>query len=98
MRAVLTCERHGGHDAPRGKWKAALAPRSPSALGLVCGVVFMSAIILVHLYRTRDDTLMLANYNAALLSTCLMVLLGAYLTGLQCGDGPMLLCSCIRLL
>lgn len=36
----------------------------------------MSAIILVHLYRTRDDAIMLANYNAALLSTCLMVLLG----------------------
>lgn len=37
----------------------------------------MSAVIMIHLYRTRDDALMLANYNAALLSTCLMVLLGA---------------------
>jgi hypothetical protein len=51
--------------------------RSPSALGLVCGVVYMAFIIVTQLLyaRTRHD--LLANYNAALLSICFMVLLGA---------------------
>jgi UDP-N-acetylmuramyl pentapeptide phosphotransferase/UDP-N-acetylglucosamine-1-phosphate transferase len=35
----------------------------------------MAGIILTQLYQARDAVL-LANYNAALLSTCLMVLLG----------------------
>lgn len=48
----------------------------PSALGLVCGVVYMAFIIVTQLVYAKDSPDALAMYNAALLSICFMVLLG----------------------
>jgi len=48
----------------------------PSALGLVCGAVYMTCIIVTQLVAVKDRLDALAAYNAALLSICFMVLLG----------------------
>jgi len=42
----------------------------------VCGVVYMAFIIITQLVYARENAALLANYNAALLSICFMVLLG----------------------
>jgi UDP-N-acetylglucosamine--dolichyl-phosphate N-acetylglucosaminephosphotransferase len=50
----------------------------PSAVGIVCGVVFLVFIIGTQLVRASHmrNMELLANYNAALLSICFMTLLG----------------------
>ena len=48
----------------------------PSALGLLVGVVYMVFIIVAQLVYAKDNAALLANYNAALMSICFMVLLG----------------------
>eukprot|EP01138_Halocafeteria_seosinensis_P001782 gb/GECG01001825.1/.p1 GENE.gb/GECG01001825.1/~~gb/GECG01001825.1/.p1 ORF type:complete len:402 (+),score=16.13 gb/GECG01001825.1/:1-1206(+) len=48
----------------------------PEALGIVCGCVFLVIVILAQLFWAKNNSELLGEYNAALMSVCFMVLLG----------------------
>ncbi len=64
-----------GRDMGR-RGTPAEAVEVPSALGIVCGVVYLVFVIVTGLVGAKDNLGMLANYSAALLSICFMTLLG----------------------